>query len=512
MNLLLLLLGLALATPIIAQPYDLVLAGGRVMDPETGFDAVRHVGIADGTIRAVSETPLEGREVIDAAGLVVAPGFIDLNTYQHGDDLFRLRAADGVTSVLNLESGAVDVPAYYDALAGRALIHYGAAVDHQVLRRVAQGDTTVEVARGVSDWPGLPTTRAFPELDQRALTGAEMDSLVALVEQGLREGAVAVGFGIAYTPGATHSEILRMFELAARYDASSHIHVRNFDATREWDEMYEVLAGALRWGGDLHVNHLQSIYGSYTGPALDFIERGRAHGLSITTECYPYTAGSTFIDSGSSDDWEEWPDERFQRYEWPPTGERLTRETYARYRAVGGIIIIHPSDEDRQEAAVRTCLAHPLPMIASDGAWDGGRTHPRVAGTNSRVLGRYVRDEGVLTLMDALRKMSLDPADHLARRVPAMRRKGRVQVGADADLVVFDPGTVLNRATYREPTLPPVGIEAVLVGGVPVVRDGVVQDGMFPGRPIRGPIADDLEMLPEAAQGSTVLPRSGRQR
>lgn len=483
---LLILLGLALATPAMAQPYDLVLANGRVMDPETGLDAVRHVGITDGVIRAVSETPLAGRETLDATGFVVAPGFIDLNTYQHGDDLFRLRAADGVTSVLNLESGSVDVAAYYEALDGEALIHYGAAVDHEELRRTAQG-VTLEVVNGVTDWPGINETRAMPELDQQPLTEAETDTLVALVERELRAGAVAVGYGIAYTPGATHSEILRMFEVAARYDAPSHIHLRNFDDTREWDEMYEVLAGAIRWGGDLHIKHLQANYGSYTGPALAFIERGRAHGLSITAECYPYTAGSTFIDSGSSDDWESWPDERFQLYEWPPTGERLTRETYARYRAQGGIIIIHPRDEERQEAAVRTCLAHPLPMVASDGAWDGGHTHPRVSGTNSRVLGRYVREEGVLTLMDALRKMGLDPANHLARRVPAMRRKGRVQVGADADLVVFDPETVMDRATYREPLLPPVGIPYVMVAGVPVVRGGAIQDGVFTGQPIRGP-------------------------
>ena len=487
MRSLLLLFGLALVAPVTAQPYDLILAGGRVMDPETGLDAIRHVGITDGAIRAVSETPLEGREVIDASGLVVAPGFIDLNTYQHGDDLFRLRAADGVTSVLNLESGAVDVAAYYDALDGQALLHFGTAIDHQELRRIAQGDTALEVVNGVADWPGINETRTMPELDRLPLTEAETDTLAVLVERGLHEGAIAIGFGIAYTPGATHSEILRMFEVAARHEASAHIHVRNFDRTREWGELYEVLAGALRWGGDLHIKHLQAFYGSYTAQALDFIERGREHGLSITTECYPYTAGSTFIDSALFDDWEQWPDEAFQRYEWAATGERLTRETFARYRAEGGIVVIHPRDEVQQETAVRTCLAHPLPMIASDGAWDSGHTHPRVSGTNSRVLGRYVREEGVLTLMDALRKMSLAPAQHLERRAPAMRRKGRVQIGADADLVVFDAEMILDRATYRNPLLPPIGIEAVLVGGVPVVRSGVIQEGVYPGQPIRAP-------------------------
>jgi dihydroorotase len=139
----------------------------------------------------------------------------------------------------------------------------------------------------------------------------------------------------------------------------------------------------------------------------------------------------------------------------------------------------------RQRQALRDCYAHPLPMVASDGAWDSGHTHPRVAGTNSRVLGHYVREEAVLTLLDAVRKMSLAPAQHLELRLPGMARKGRVQTGADADLVIFDPATVRDRATYGEPLLPPAGIDLVVVSGVPVVRDGRVVDGVHPGKPLR---------------------------
>ncbi len=223
---------LAAPAGMLAQSFDLVIEGGRVMDPDTGLDAIRHVGITDGVIQAISETPLVGESEIDATGRIVAPGFIDLNTYQHGDPFFRLRAADGVTSVLHLEGGAVDVSAYYEALEGRALIHHGISVSHGDLRLVSQGDTTRETLDGMTDMPGINATRAFPELDDRRLTPAELETLAALVEQGLREGAVAFGFGIEYTPGATHSEILRMVELAARYDASAHMHLRDWDATR----------------------------------------------------------------------------------------------------------------------------------------------------------------------------------------------------------------------------------------------------------------------------------------
>ena len=461
--------------------FDLVIAGGRVMDPESGLDAVRHVGITDGRVAAISEEPLRGDVVIDAADRVVAPGFIDLNTYEHSDPLFRSRAADGVTTVLNLEGGAVDVAAYYDALEGRSLVHHGTAVDHGSLRHLAQGDTSQGLEAGVTE------ARGQPELDLRRLSDAELEDLVARVERELRAGAVAIGMGIEYTPGATHSEVLRVVEVAARHGASAHLHVRDFEPTRDWDQLNEVFGLAIRTGGDLHVNHLNSIFGSYSSEALEAIEAGRARGLSITTECYPYTAALTFIQSALFDDWESWEDARFARYEWPATGERLTRERFGLLREQGGVVAIHPRDEARQERAVRDGLAHPLPMVASDGSWDGGRTHPRVAGTNSRVLGRYVREERVLPLMEALRKMSLAPARHLERRVPAMRDKGRLRVGADADLVVFDPDTVIDRATFAECTLPPSGIDAVLVAGVVVVQDGVVVEGVYPGRAVRAP-------------------------
>ena len=293
------------------DPFDLVIVGGHVMDPASGVDGVRHVGVSDGSIAEISSRALVGKDTIDAAGLVVAPGFIDLNTYQHGDPLFRLRASDGVTSVLNLEDGATDVEAYYGALDGRALIHYGAAVDHESVRHVAVGDSTIEVIDGVNEKRGLP------ELDRRPLTPGQLDVLDALVHRGFGAGAVALGFGLYYTPGATHSEVLRLARIAAEHGAPVHIHTREFDGTRDWDELYEPFGLAVGAGVRVHVKHLQSTFGSFTEPALDLIDRARAVGLDVSTECYPYTASSTFIESAPFDDWSSWPDEEFQRFEWP---------------------------------------------------------------------------------------------------------------------------------------------------------------------------------------------------
>jgi dihydroorotase len=197
---------------------------------------------------------------------------------------------------------------------------------------------------------------------------------------------------------------------------------------------------------------------------------------------YPYTASQTRIESALYDNWEQFPDSRFQTLLWPATGERLTRETFAKYRRQGGSVISFGNTEE----VVSIAVADPLTMIASDGS----ATHPRGTGTFARVLGRYVRDAKALPLMLAIRKMTLMPAERLAGRVPAMRNKGRIRAGADADLTVFDPVTIVDEATYENPTKVSTGIVHVLVAGTPVVHDRRLVPGATPGEAVRAPIAD----------------------
>lgn len=449
------------ATP----PYDLVILHGRVMDPESGLDGVRHLGIRDGAIAALGTEALTGRDTIDATGLVVAPGFIDLHQHSFDSTALRAKVRDGVTAAFEMELGVVDVAAWSAALDGRTPIHVGAAAGHARIRMQVLVDSITDIPAG--------------EGATRAATEEEIATMRRRLEEELRAGALGVGLAIEYTPGATPWEVLEMFRAAAAFPgAPVHVHVRGTDEPQFWMETAELFLAAVVTGAPLHIVHANSSFGRDAPKLFAMIDAARARGLDITTETYPYTASMTRIEAAPFDDWAQWPDARFERFVWPSTGERLTRETFGAYRKIGGVVVIEGMSEDR----LLPTLQSPLPMIVSDGVAEANGAHPRAAGSYARVLGRYVREQRALTLMDALRKMTLLPAQRLERRAPAMRRKGRVRVGADADLTIFDAGTVMDRATYAEPLLPSDGIPHVLVLGVPVVRDGRLEATRHPGR------------------------------
>jgi dihydroorotase len=270
----------------------------------------------------------------------------------------------------------------------------------------------------------------------------------------------------------------RVFAVAGKNRVSIHVHIRP-----GVKGLQEALTLAQQTHAPLHVVHLNSAGTVQTPEMLKMIETARRQGLDVTTEAYPYTAGMTEIRSAILDEYEDAPDQKLSELEWPATGEKLTRETFQKYRAVGGPVIRRTNTD----AMVALAINSPLTAIASDAYWENGTGHPRTAGTFSRVLGRYARG-GSLSLMEALRKMTLLPAQRLETRVPVMKRKGRVRVGADADLTVFDPSAIVDRSTYQQPSLPSAGIEYVLVNGVPVVSKGTIVDGVNPGTAVRAPV------------------------
>lgn len=458
-----------LLTPLSAQQYDLVIRNGRVIDPESGLDATRNLGIFGGKIQAVSAAPLEGRAALDATGLVVAPGFIDLHSHGQDAENYRYKAMDGVTTAVEMEVGVADVKAWYDKRKSQCLVNYGVSVGHIPVRMLVMHDP------GAS----LPTGDAA----HRAATDDEIAECRRQIEQGLALGAVGVGLGMNYTPAASRWEILEMFRAAAHAGAPCFVHLRHA-GDESVAALEEVIAAAVLTGAPLHVAHITSNGLRSTPLLLRMIAEARARKLDLTTELYPYTAAMTAIESAFFDaGWQNVLGIDYHDLQWPATGERLTAESFARYRRAGGGVILHMIPPSALDAAI----ASPFVMIASDGGLRNGKGHPRSTGTFARILGHYVRETGALSLMEAIRKMSLMPAQRLEERVPAMRNKGRIREGADADLTLFDPATVTDASTYEDPARYSTGIRHVLVNGTPVVSDGKLRE-VTPGSPVRAPL------------------------
>src|SRR5881628_222036 len=402
-----LLLLLQLATPPALSPpnavYDRVILGGHVMDPASQLDAVRNIGLVDGRIAVITTQPIGGRDTVDARGLVVAPGFIDLHAHGQTPETYRFYALDGVTTALELELGTSDVAAWYRERNGGERINYGVSIGHIKVRMAVMHDSGTRMP--VSDGA------------YRAASPAQITEIAKRIEVGLSEGAVDIGAGFPYTPAATREELLAVFRIAARTKTPIHVHIRPGVSG-----LKEALALAAETNAPLHVVHINSVALSETPAMLEMISAARAQGRDVTTEAYPYDAGMTEIQSATIQDvYKTAPDERLAELEWPPTGERLNRESFDRYTRTGGPVVIHTNTEQMVAAAITS----PLTIIASDAYWQNGTGHPRTTGTYARVLGRYVRDTvgaqhaaplwnmNSLSLLDAIRKMTLMPAQRL---------------------------------------------------------------------------------------------------
>ena len=452
--------------------YDIVISGGRIIDPDSGMDSVGNVAISDGKIAEISLSELSAEETINAEGNVVCPGFIDLHCHPQDTEIFEVQAKDGVTTTLELEVGTGDISEFYSRWKGNAAVNYGASIGH------------LPVRMKVMDDPGtfLPSGDA----GRREATDREIQEMKTLIRKGLDLGALAVGFGLDYTRGASRWEVIEMFKVAAEYGASCHVHLRgkgHKEPSNSIEALEEVLAVAAVTGAPLHVVHLNSTGMRAVPQLLEMISGARERGLDVTTECYPYTAGMTKIESALFD--EGWQDHYGIDYEQlmrPDTGEYLNSNSFAKYREEGGWVIAFSTPEVSMSAAVQS----PLTMIATDSIIENGKGHPRTAGSYTKVLGDYVRNKGELELSEAISKMTIMPARRLENRSPSFLKKGRVKVGADADLAVFNPDTVIDQSTYTDPTKAPIGMNHVIVNGIPVVANGQLEPGAYPGKGILG--------------------------
>jgi cytosine/adenosine deaminase-related metal-dependent hydrolase len=485
--------------------WDVVLRGGRVIDPESGLDAVRDVAVADGRVAEVGTGLPAGRTDLDVTGLVVTAGFIDLHSHVNTIAGLRLQALDGVTTALELEAGVAPVDSAYDGAAAQGRpVNYGFATSWALAR--------MEAVAGIPLDGRLNTfldNIARPAW-QRIATPMEVNAMLARLSADLADGALGIGVLAGYCPAADPAEYLQVAALAAEAGVPTFTHSRDLIELAPHtliDGAEEIVRAAAETGAHMHYCHVNSTSQRHIDRVLDLVGRAQAAGSRVSTEAYPYGSGMTGIGAAFLA-----PERLAERGLTPssltyaPTGERVASE--ARLRELrqadpGGLAIIQLLDEDdpADRAHLMRSLTFPGSLVASDAmplTWHGAEpdplawplpgnasTHPRTAGTFSRALRLLTRDGGGLGLAEALVKCSLHPARLLQDRVPAMRQKGRLQAGSDADVVVFDPVTVSDQATYTSSTRPSTGIRHVLVNGTAVVRDGEIVPGALPGRPVR---------------------------
>lgn len=466
-----LFLSLMLPAPAVAQElYDVVILGGRVMDPETGRDEIANVGILGERIEAITTDDIRGRRSIDASGQIVAPGFIDiLASIGLNREAHEFKIGDGVTTVLGMHGGPLDVADYGKRHAAVGpLANYAATVSHAELRE----------AVGVTD-RYLPAT---PE---------QIEAMRPLAVRAIRDGAVGIGFGINYTPGASYEEIFALFEVAAAEGVPCHLHARYkgnvFPLTMSLAAM-EVVAMAAATGAQAQLAHLISSTVGSAPLSIALVEGAAARGIDVGFDFHVWTRNQTWLQSAIFDEgWQErFGGATYSDIYVADTQERLTEARFFELRAQPGLLSVQTEFIPEEEMIMG--LKSPLGIVSSDGGGlVDGRGHPRSTGTFARFLGRFVRELEIVEWMEGIRKITLLPAQRLERAIPSMARKGRLQIGMDADLTVFDPATIQERASYAEPAQMSDGISYVIVNGMLVLVDGEIAEGAAPGKWLRHP-------------------------
>jgi dihydroorotase len=458
--------------------FDTVIAGGRVMDPASGFDQIADVGIDGASVTKLSDGPLQGRRVVDAAGLVVAPGFVDILSYEPNNYGIWFKIADGVTTNLAMHGINAEASDFFANYSGASPAHFGGAWDNPY-------------HRGVLDVNG-----------GKAATENEIAQLVDSARQGIEQGWIGLDFEPEYTPGIDATEIDRLAAVGAEQGVVSYFHGRysdNLPPGTNADTLAEILQTARDTGAAVHVQHINSTGGTFSmGQSIDTLLAARDEGIDVTACLYPYDFWATFAgatrwdaDPESGATFEDKFHITYDDLQVAGTDERLDEGEFVTMRQNGDNPLVAAMGSIPDDDVV-TALQAPFTLIGSDAILEtGDNNHPRATGTFARTLGVYVRERKVLGLMEALAKMTILPARRVEGAAPSMARKGRVQRGADADITIFDPETIADRSTIETPGVMSVGVEWVLVDGQVVKSPDMTEPDDFdhsvlPGRAITG--------------------------
>ncbi len=445
--------------------FDLVIAKGRVIDPDSGFDGVLDIGINDGVITAIGPPPFTATEIIDAENMVVSPGFIDMLSYEPNPFGVWFKVGDGVTTNLAMHGVNNYANAFFADFEGSTPIHFGGAFHQHFLRS--------------EDLQLKPEEAPSPE---------QLVEFAQLARFNISNGFAGVAFSPEYSPGTSQEELESLATVLAEVGHTAFFHVRYSDPDppgSSLDAIEEVLGLARRTGVSVHIEHIASTGGTFVmDETLAILEAARAEGIDVTADVYPYNFwGTTLASYRFAGDWQGRYRIDYGDLQVAGTDERLSEASFDAAQAENKLVAALGSIP---EDDVTSALAAPFIFVGSDAILtETLNNHPRASGTFCRVLARYVRETGLLDLGTALSKMTIQPAKRVESMIPAMKRKGRLQRGADADIVIFDPNTVTDRATVAIPDAMSAGIAHVLVDGVKVMFNGELDRSVTPGRALR---------------------------
>ena len=474
-----LLVSCAQSTPSFVElSFDLVIKDGRVIDPETGLDSIYSIGINNGKITAISDAKLNGKSDIDATGLVVAPGFIDIHSHSPTPLGTKFQALDGVTTQLDLEAGAFPVSAYGFMIKQQSPINYGSSVSHLAIRiKVIEG---LEQPYLISE--GGPIVQGHAFVNQA--TQAQIKAMRALLVQGLEQGGIGIGVLLDYLSDAiTDDELQMIFDVAAAHGVPVTVHIRRGLAC-DPKGLIEIIELAEQTGAATLICHITHSAMQALPSWLAMIDAANERGAKIATETLSYAAGGTSIGAAVfKRDWQKIFNITYEDVQWTANGEWLSEETFKSYQVTqpSGMVNHHYVKEEWLETAMKW----PKMMISSDvtpAISEDVLSNPNLAGTFSRFIGHYARDKGIVSLKDALAKVSLYPAQWLEKAAPVFAKKGRLQIGMDADIVIFNLENIKAKADYGAPYQASEGITAVLGGGEIVARNGELVEGRVPGK------------------------------